>query len=759
MRTIATRLSIVFAMISIAFCTGTTTWGSCLGGALVAHVAGGYFARCIDSQPIASFAFALANPGSVHTNGQDLVCEAEGGSSELGTGCAPEAGIAGDGRVTVAYDWGLPGAAGCPVPYGQPYGDLRIVLILATSDGSSLVTSLGYFRDAEAYFVDAVEPYTGTSLSPLYCGLAEGDVLHLDRFVQTGGQVTGDLTLLAPRIFSDCDPGTLGQVMGSCPSGPSSIPAGSPGRLYSRVGPCPDVGGAVNLEASAWTFAATPDSSGHVSIALPAPPQNECLLLGATFSLGGVERPAIGGFVRIPPPACKDADFDGVTDCAGDCNDSNPEVFPGHAEACDGVDNDCDGLVDEGSVCSLTCASPGKVGADVRVTFNGPMGSVDPALVWTGDGYGVAWWDVRDDPETAIYFARLDATGAKIGGDVRVSSGQALAVAPKLAWTGSGFGVLWQDYEPIDATSGTSGLRFARLDAAGQKIGDDLRLTGDRVIEPELIWTGTEYGVAWADANFGNYIIMFTRLDASGNRVSPDVRATNVSADSSHTPRLVWTGSEYGLAWLSLSSFPSVKFIRLDATGQPIGTETTVSLSGSVEWSPLSMVSTGSGFGIAWETSRSGHKEILFARLDATGRRLGLEVAPTDDPFVSQQPSLAWTGAEYGLSWLDDRDGNHEVYYTRIDPAGSKVGTDLRVTVDPAWTWRPSLVWHGSGYGWPGRICGTTTGRSTSRVSAATASIWTGTALPAVRRAMTSMRASILGPSRSAMASTTTPTG
>ena len=37
-----------------------------------------------------------------------------------------------------------------------------------------------------------------------------------------------------------------------------------------------------------------------------------------------------------------DTDQDGVRECAGDCDDNNPNVLPGISEACDGLDTDCD---------------------------------------------------------------------------------------------------------------------------------------------------------------------------------------------------------------------------------------------------------------------------------------------------------------------------------------------------------------------------------------------------------------------------------
>jgi N-acetylneuraminic acid mutarotase len=44
-----------------------------------------------------------------------------------------------------------------------------------------------------------------------------------------------------------------------------------------------------------------------------------------------------------------DNDGDGFSECAGDCNDGNPSVFPGAGEVCDGLDNDCDGVMDVGA--------------------------------------------------------------------------------------------------------------------------------------------------------------------------------------------------------------------------------------------------------------------------------------------------------------------------------------------------------------------------------------------------------------------------
>ena len=42
-----------------------------------------------------------------------------------------------------------------------------------------------------------------------------------------------------------------------------------------------------------------------------------------------------------------DADGDGVTAADGDCDDTDPDVYPGQLDACNGRDDDCDGRIDE----------------------------------------------------------------------------------------------------------------------------------------------------------------------------------------------------------------------------------------------------------------------------------------------------------------------------------------------------------------------------------------------------------------------------
>jgi hypothetical protein len=65
------------------------------------------------------------------------------------------------------------------------------------------------------------------------------------------------------------------------------------------------------------------------------------------------------------PDAFSDDDRDGYTPEDGDCDDDAPGIHPDAEEICDGVDNDCDELIDGGTVCRVEDVFVQRVVLDV----------------------------------------------------------------------------------------------------------------------------------------------------------------------------------------------------------------------------------------------------------------------------------------------------------------------------------------------------------------------------------------------------------
>jgi len=343
--------------------------------------------------------------------------------------------------------------------------------------------------------------------------------------------------------------------------------------------------------------------------------------------------------------------------------------------------------------------------SDVRIT-DWARTSGWPSLAYNGaDGeYGLVWSDERASSLVFnVYFVRILNDGSRPADAGRVTNVIYFSLVPSLVWTGSEYGMAWHDQRSADF-NWTPEIYFKRFSGPGDELLYDTRVTNaDRdSTSPSLVHTGSEYAVAWSDSRAGadRFDIYFIRLDDDGSPLSAEVMVTDPTG-AARSPSLVFTGSGYGLAWRdNAEGNYEIYFARLDINGNRMGeclrlTNTTEdSMSPSLSFNDVDL-------GLAWYDRDESGTGVFFARLSLDGV---METGPTrisdafeapDDP---DRLDLKWSGEQsaYGLVWHDDRDGNLEIYFTLVDAGGARLNPDLRLSDAMNDSAEPTLAWGAS---------------------------------------------------------------
>lgn len=386
-----------------------------------------------------------------------------------------------------------------------------------------------------------------------------------------------------------------------------------------------------------------------------------------------------------------DDDGDGLSECQGDCDDDRATSYPGAAETCDGLDNDCDGVSD--IACDADCPSPDRVGEE-SVVVSERRGVRGPSLAWNGNGYGMAWVDERvSDP--MLYFRRLSADGSAIGGDTALSGLVfSNSEVPILIWTGSEYGIAWF------GTNST--VYLARVDAQGMEIGAEFEVA--RNVESardfSIIWTGARYAMAWIDSSD---VMRFLRFDVPEGPREPSIVLTRSNDITPTRPAIAWNGSGYGVVWLGdprAPGFPvDTYFVRLNATGLPLGDRVRLTETSTADHDP-SIVFSGNEYGVAWSDTVALSSNIFFTRLDLDGGRIGNDVNLTASSNSSYFPRVVWTGTEYAVSWLTSESSQLYLYFSHLSRDGLSSNERFRVsdTFDSVAS-PTTLQWNGSTFG------------------------------------------------------------
>ena len=251
-----------------------------------------------------------------------------------------------------------------------------------------------------------------------------------------------------------------------------------------------------------------------------------------------------------------DADGDGVPargttadpsaplGCGKDCDDFNENIYPGAVELCDSLDNDCNGIIDDGTGLEAPTGEP------IRVSPLDAEQSRATGLDFDGEAFGATM--TLKNVTWQGHFRRLDANGNPLGDSQRVARVNAESFGGPLIWTGERYLTAYDDARQ----DGNYEIYFNLLNREGERLNEDLRVTtaDDFSLRPSIVWTGVEGLLVWDDRRFEDQsdssAIFGQRVSLEGQLLGGNVRLTPPGVEGEQAS-LALSDRGVGIAFIS----------------------------------------------------------------------------------------------------------------------------------------------------------------------------------------------------------------
>ncbi len=333
---------------------------------------------------------------------------------------------------------------------------------------------------------------------------------------------------------------------------------------------------------------------------------------------------------------------------------------------------------------------------DFRLTNNPAESHTSFHNTWSvaanGNIVHVVWYDTRDgNTNYELYYKRSTDGGISWGTDTRLTNNSAWSFNPSISVSGSVVHVVWYDLR-----DGNYEIYYKRSTDAGASWGTDTRLTNNPAFSgfPSGSVSGQLLVIVWHENRDGNYEIYYRRSTNAGLNWGAETRLTNKSAFSGY-PSISISGSVVHVVWQDeCNGNPEIYYKRSPDGGLSWEERRLTNNSDSSGVPSISV--SGQVVHVVWSDWRDGNKEIYYKRSTDSGTEWTEDMRLTNNFAESRSPSVSVSGSIVHLIWLDNRNGNYEIYYKCSNDGGKIWGAETRLTNKSADSWYPSGAVSGS---------------------------------------------------------------
>lgn len=174
----------------------------------------------------------------------------------------------------------------------------------------------------------------------------------------------------------------------------------------------------------------------------------------------------------------------------------------------------------------------------------------NPSVAFGDTNFFVVWEDYRTATNCNIYGARVTQNGTVLEPTgIAISTASNAQVCPDLAFDGTNFLVVWEDYRNNSSVSDIYATRVSQTGTVLNPSGIAISTASGSQFTPAIAFGGTNYLVVWLDLRNGAYDIYGARISPSGTVLDPSGIPICTNISSQMAPAVAFDGVNYVVLW------------------------------------------------------------------------------------------------------------------------------------------------------------------------------------------------------------------